>query len=268
MLDLDRGIPSCRVIRRSAPMLCAHVRERSRFLFERPPALNKFFFWPYLTSLTSTRTDGLRRYEIIRRLGEGGFGVVHLVREKATGEEWAAKVLHATDDASKADGMSREDIRNECEILKMMHHPSICRLREHFERDKGAEVVMVLELLSGGDLLDSVIDNGTYNEADAREIFTQVLDGVAHMHERGVVHRDLKVENLMMKNPGDLTSVKIIDVGLAIKVIDGENKEKKIREVSEEDMIKGTPEYMVRLQVPALTAAPTTRITYHTASSS
>jgi serine/threonine protein kinase len=51
----------------------------------------------------------------------------------------------------------------------------------------------VLELLSGGDLLDSVIENGTYSEADAREIFTQVLDGVAHIHGRGVVHRDLKV---------------------------------------------------------------------------
>lgn len=140
------------------------------------------------------------RYEIVRQLGEGGFGVVRLVREKATGEEWAAKYLKVTENASgQEDNMTRADIRNECEILKMMHHPSICRLREDFEIDGGSEVVMVLELLSGGDLLDSVIDNGTYSEADAREIFSQVLAGVAHIHEHGVVHRDLKVRTAVRR---------------------------------------------------------------------
>jgi serine/threonine protein kinase len=133
----------------------------------------------------------------VSQLGEGGFGVVHLVREKATSEQWAAKTLKVAQEVRNGppqeDRMTRADIRNECEILKMMDHPSICKLHEHFEVGGGSEVVMVLELLSGGDLLDSVIANGTYSEADAREIFTQVLDGVAHIHHRGVVHRDLKV---------------------------------------------------------------------------
>ena len=133
-------------------------------------------------------SDEMDRYEIVKQLGEGGFGVVHLVREKATSEEWAAKYLKVTDDsraAGQGDRMTREDIRNECEILKMMNHSSICKLREDFEIEGGSQVVMVLELLSGGDLLDSVIDNGTYSEADAREIFIQVLDGVKHIHEQG-----------------------------------------------------------------------------------
>lgn len=188
------------------------------------------------------------RYEIVKQLGVGGFGVVHLVREKATSEEWAAKYLKAAEDAAgHSDRMTKADIQNECEILKMMDHPSICKLHEHFEINGGSEVVMVLELLSGGDLLESVINNGTYCEADAREIFSRVLDGVAHIHQQGVVHRDLKVENLMMKRPGDLSSVKIIDVGLAIKVEADHEKDKggELKQQADDEMIKGTPEYMV-----------------------
>jgi len=125
--------------------------------------------------------------------------------------------------------------------LSIMSHKSICALREYFNDQDDTVVVMIMELLSGGDLLDAVINSGAYSEADARNIFRQVLDGVAHMHMRGVVHRDLKVENLMMKHPSDLMSVKIIDVGLAHVVGSG-------NQIMDSDdgsvTVRGTPEYM------------------------
>ena len=177
----------------------------------------------------------LARYKKVRVLGEGGFGTVWLIREKETNEEWAGKFLRVTDDPRRKDMMTRDDVLNECRVLERMRHPNICGFREHFEFGMGGTVVMVLELLNGGDLLDSVINNGTYGEADARRIFRQVLDGVTHMHEAGVVHRDLKVENLMMKRADDLDSVKIIDVGMAVEIAStpGAN-----------ELVKGTPEYM------------------------
>lgn len=172
--------------------------------------------------------------------------MVHLVRENATSEEWAAKCMQTAEGAAgHVDRMTKADIENECEILKMMDHPSICKLHEHFEINGGSEVVMVMELLSGGDLLESVINNGTYCEADAREIFSRVLDGVAHIHQRGVAHRDLKVENLMLKRAGDLSSVKIIDLGMAVKVKADHEKHGERKQQADDELIRGTPEYMV-----------------------
>ena len=165
-------------------------------------------------------------------------GLRTCAREKETNEEWAGKFLRVTDDPRRKDMMTRDDVLNECRVLERMRHPNICGIKEHFEFGLGGTVVMVLELLNGGDLLDSVIHNGTYGEADARRIFRQVLDGVTHMHEAGVVHRDLKVENLMMKRADDLDSVKIIDVGMAVEMA---------MTPPADELGHGTPEYGSRV---------------------
>ena len=76
---------------------------------------------------------------------------------------------------------------------------------------------MVTELLEGGDLFDAVVACGHYDERMAKRIFRRILLGVRYLHEVGVTHCDLKLENLLLESETDLDSVKICDLGLAKK---------------------------------------------------
>lgn len=98
-----------------------------------------------------------------------------------------------------------------------LNHENILYLKEYFEEQN--KVFLIMELLTGGELFDAVIKRGSYNEAEARTCFRQLLCGIEHMHSRGVCHRDLKLENLLLKTVGDLTVVKIADFGLAKRAV-------------------------------------------------
>lgn len=76
-------------------------------------------------------------------------------------------------------------------------------------------VHVVMELLRGQELVDVITEVGTYAESDAKVVMSNMLDAIAFMHARGVVHRDLKLENLVLSRPDDLTSVTLVDFGLA-----------------------------------------------------
>ncbi|KIY91268.1 calcium/calmodulin-dependent protein kinase I [Monoraphidium neglectum] len=78
-----------------------------------------------------------------------------------------------------------------------------------------AQVYLICELVTGGELLEAVIRRGYYSEAEARLCFQQLLRGIDYLHSRNVVHRDLKLENLLLAAPDDITKVKIADFGLA-----------------------------------------------------
>ena len=79
---------------------------------------------------------------------------------------------------------------------------------------------MATEYLAGGDLLDAIANDGEYNEDMARGIFRRVLRGVKYLHEEGITHRDMKLENLLLGAKDDVSSVKICDLGLAKKAKD------------------------------------------------
>ena len=108
-----------------------------------------------------------------------------------------------------------DDIANEIDILKALDHPSILHLHAHYVSEHGDKVYLVTELLEGGELLEALLDRGNYTEADAAAIMRPVLEGLAYMHSRGVTHRDLKLENLLLADATDLSSVRIADFGLA-----------------------------------------------------
>jgi hypothetical protein len=108
-----------------------------------------------------------------------------------------------------------EDIANEIDILKALDHPAVLHLHAHYVSEHGDKVYLVTELLEGGELLDALLDRGNYTEADAGAIIRPVLEGLAYLHGRGVTHRDLKLENLLLADAADLSSVRIADFGLA-----------------------------------------------------
>jgi len=168
--------------------------------------------------------------------GTGGYAVVKAATHLETGERVAIKVLKLPErvDASSSarpknprdserfysGGVSKsdltlEDIANEIEILKALNHPSVLRLYEHYMSEHGDKVYLITELLEGGELLDALLARGNYSEADAMTIMRPVLQGLAYLHNKGVTHRDLKLENLLLADTDDLSSVKIADFGLA-----------------------------------------------------
>eukprot|EP00873_Tetraselmis_striata_P021284 jgi/Tetstr1/441548/TSEL_029777.t1 len=110
-----------------------------------------------------------------------------------------------------------DEIVNEVRILQQLgRHPALTYLKEYFlEADK---VYMILELVPGGELLSALVERGSLPEEDARSILSTVLTGIAHLHHCGIAHRDLKLENLLLLDPSDITSVKIADFGLSSRM--------------------------------------------------
>eukprot|EP00959_Pyramimonas_sp_CCMP1952_P141416 2959875-Pyramimonas_sp.AAC.1 len=161
----------------------------------------------------STGTKVRDFYKIGRTLGSGGFAVVKLGTHKVTNDRYAVKIMVLPAGDKKEDKGQREEIFKEINILADLEHANIIRLKEYFEDSD--RVYLITELLTGGELLDAVLERGTYSEADARHCFTHLLQGVCYLHEKGIVHRDLKLENLLLKSKGDFTTIKIADFGLA-----------------------------------------------------
>uniref|UniRef100_A0A7S0RK68 Protein kinase domain-containing protein n=1 Tax=Pyramimonas obovata TaxID=1411642 RepID=A0A7S0RK68_9CHLO len=152
-------------------------------------------------------------YKIGRTLGSGGFAVVKLGTHKVTNDRYAVKIMVLPAGGSKDEQGQRDEIFKEINILAEMDHNNIIRLKEFFEDSD--RVYLITELLTGGELLDAVLERGTYSEADARLCFSHLLQGVGYLHDKGIVHRDLKLENLLLKSKGDFTTIKIADFGLA-----------------------------------------------------
>lgn len=107
-----------------------------------------------------------------------------------------------------------EEMRSELQTMSQLKHANIVKLYEAYERRR--HIYLVMELCPNGDLSDR-----TFSEDEAAVLIRQILEAVAYMHSKGVVHRDLKLENIMLDEKGN---VKIIDLGLATKYLSDEHK--------------------------------------------
>uniref|UniRef100_A0A8C7FBA4 Calcium/calmodulin-dependent protein kinase type IV n=1 Tax=Oncorhynchus kisutch TaxID=8019 RepID=A0A8C7FBA4_ONCKI len=139
----------------------------------------------------------------------GATSVVCRCRQKGTQKPFAVKTLKKTVD--------KKIVRTEIGVLLRLSHPNIIKLKEIFETP--SEISLVLELVTGGELFDRVVEKGFYTERDAADAVKQVLEAVAYLHENGVVHRDLKPENLLYATSAPDAPLKIADFGLS-KIID------------------------------------------------
>ena len=167
---------------------------------------------------TSTKDTLRSRYDVEWKnpLGEGGFGAVYIATDRRTKELVAVKKIskRLTDDASFQKEMNA--------FLHIRHkggHPNICGLRENF--DEGGCYYLVLDLVSGGEMFDHLINNGAYSEFDAARLVREVASALAFLHGIDVVHGDLKPENLMLSSKKATDAViKVVDFGCA-EVNDG-----------------------------------------------
>lgn len=140
-------------------------------------------------------------------VGQGAFATVKKAVERSTGKTFAVKIIHKRKVMDKFDGVKRE-----LDILQKLDHPRIVKLKDFYEDDDN--YYMLMEFVSGGDLMDFVAAHGTVGEDAGREITRQVLEAVKYMHDQGISHRDLKPDNIMIEQD-DPVLIKITDFGLA-----------------------------------------------------
>lgn len=147
-------------------------------------------------------------YELGATLGRGNYGLVKLAVNRETGEQFAVKIVkkEVLDDEST----SNVDIKREIAIMKALDHKNIVALSDVLYSPK--RVFMVMELVRGGELFESIVKDGRQDEPTARRYFHQLIDAVHYCHHRGVYHRDLKPENLLLGENGEL---KITDFGFS-----------------------------------------------------
>ncbi|NXQ21937.1 DAPK3 kinase, partial [Peucedramus taeniatus] len=163
----------------------------------------------------------------------GQFAIVKKCREKSTGVEYAAKFIKKRQSRASRRGVSREEIEREVTILQQILHANIVKLHDIYENK--TDVVLILELVSGGELFDFLAQKESLSEEEATRFIKQILDGVNYLHSKKIAHFDLKPENIMLLDKNiPIPHIKLIDFGLAHKIEDG----------VEFKNIFGTPEFV------------------------
>lgn len=157
----------------------------------------------------STKTGRKRKlekdFDLGLELGRGKFGRVRICKSKATGEELACKTLPKK---------TEENVHKEVEIMQHLSgHPSVVTLRAVYEDAESLHLVM--ELCSGGRLIDEMSRNGRYSEHQAANLIKELIMVIKYCHELGVVHRDIKPGNVLRTKSGQL---KLADFGLSVRV--------------------------------------------------
>ena len=166
--------------------------------------------------VTNIKGDITQYYEVIKKIGEGSYGKIYKVKNKQSGDIRAMKQILK----SKIPNIKK--FQTEISILAMVDHPNIVRLFEVIEDDKYFNLCQ--ELCTGGELLKKVQDN-QMKEKDIAKIFNQIMSAVAYCHEKGIVHRDLKLENILFASENPDSPIKIIDFGLSVLLGKHEKKE-------------------------------------------
>eukprot|EP00924_Labyrinthula_sp_SR-Ha-C_P016101 augustus_masked-scaffold_4-processed-gene-19.16-mRNA-1 protein AED:0.09 eAED:0.11 QI:0/-1/0/1/-1/1/1/0/630 len=190
--------------RRSVTVQMRQSRRQSKFVHENLVKLNMF------TNIRDVY-DGVD--ETTNKIGEGSWGKVKLVTKKdGSGQTAAVKVLQLS---HKMDHGRMRELRGEISMLQQIDHPHIAKLYEIYE-EEGVNLYLVQEYLAGGELFDRVIELGYFQEKAAAEAVRQMFGAVQYLHSRGIVHRDLKLENFMYRSPGSDELV-LIDFGLSTR---------------------------------------------------
>jgi len=154
--------------------------------------------------------EKIGKYEIQDVLGKGAMGVVYKGYDRAIARSVALKVIAKASLAEAEIQHVVERFRHEAQAVGRIVHPRIVQIYDYGEDDEIAYIVM--ELVNGKTLLQHLSQEGGYEIREVGEIIRQVLDGIGHAHSEGVVHRDIKLSNIMINSDG---RIKISDFGIA-----------------------------------------------------
>lgn len=158
-------------------------------------------------------------------LGEGITGAVRLITHKNTGIQLAVKRL---DLVRVSDDGHLDRLLDEIKIMCALDHPNIINLEEVYEGD--SELYLTQELCKGGDLFDRLDEQPDYHysEAECARLVKQISSAVAYLHSKGVIHRDLKLENFLFQDKGSDSDLKMIDFGLSKHFEEGDLQTEKV----------------------------------------
>ncbi|XP_044304265.1 serine/threonine-protein kinase MARK2 isoform X11 [Varanus komodoensis] len=145
-------------------------------------------------------------YRLLKTIGKGNFAKVKLARHVLTGKEVAVKII----DKTQLNSSSLQKLFREVRIMKVLNHPNIVKLFEVIETEK--TLYLVMEYASGGEVFDYLVAHGRMKEKEARAKFRQIVSAVQYCHQKFIVHRDLKAENLLLD--ADM-NIKIADFGFS-----------------------------------------------------
>ncbi|XP_039980467.1 MAP/microtubule affinity-regulating kinase 3-like isoform X2 [Xiphias gladius] len=145
-------------------------------------------------------------YRLLKTIGKGNFAKVKLARHILTGREVAIKII----DKTQLNPTSLQKLFREVRIMKILNHPNIVKLFEVIETEK--TLYLVMEYASGGEVFDYLVAHGRMKEKEARAKFRQIVSAVQYCHQKRIVHRDLKAENLLLD--ADM-NIKIADFGFS-----------------------------------------------------
>ncbi|MEV6305580.1 serine/threonine-protein kinase [Actinoplanes sp. NPDC051861] len=182
-------------------------------------------------------------YVLVCPVGQGATGTVWRGVDRSTGEQVAVKLLH--------EGLLRQPklvtrFVQERTILMMVRHENIVGVRDLFS--VGESIGLVMDFVAGGSLRDRLRASGTLPAADATRLLAQVAAALTEAHALGVVHRDVKPDNILLSGPGEDAEVRLTDFGIA-RVLDAAG-------LTTPHAIIGTPHYMAPETVSGGEAAP------------
>ncbi|KAM6959094.1 MAP/microtubule affinity-regulating kinase 4 [Aplochiton taeniatus] len=145
-------------------------------------------------------------YRLLKTIGKGNFAKVKLARHILTGREVAIKII----DKTQLNPTSLQKLFREVRIMKGLNHPNIVQLFEVIETEK--TLYLIMEYASGGEVFDYLVSHGRMKEKEARAKFRQIVSAVHYCHQKNIVHRDLKAENLLLDAD---SNIKIADFGFS-----------------------------------------------------
>jgi len=153
------------------------------------------------------------KYELLEKLGEGGYGVVKRGRPKMPADDEGAADDVAVKLITKTEGLSLDDLMSEIDIMKAAGvHQNIVAVRDIFESPE--RVVIVMDLVSGGELIDRLVKRN-FTEHEAARAMRSLCCGLAHLHALNIAHRDVKPENILYTSTAEDAELKLADFGIS-----------------------------------------------------
>uniref|UniRef100_A0A1A9W2P4 non-specific serine/threonine protein kinase n=1 Tax=Glossina brevipalpis TaxID=37001 RepID=A0A1A9W2P4_9MUSC len=155
-------------------------------------------------------------YHVSRKLGSGAFGFIRLVYNRRTCDEYAMKIVTKnllTTNNPRTNLNDPNRVLNEAKIMKDLRHPCVITLYDIF--DKPDSTYMIIQYMKGGDLLNRIVNNKRLSEKISKLYFYQMCHAVKYLHTKGITHRDLKPDNVLLQTSDEDTLIKVSDFGLS-----------------------------------------------------